>query len=188
MIIPNEILAHFNVSKRDESLDAGCFIKISAAEAKKNNLESEVDVAEQSSFDKKPKMAPSHNGKVAKRGWGASGIFVTRRKISDEEWEQYKRNADKIGNPLSRKELRDSKNQRIAFVEKYNHKNTGQISNRKRKMLKLKARKPKMFRKGASIEDINAIRERDYGKNPSIREAKQLRRTFSNIDDRQAMK
>ena len=188
MIIPNEILAHFNVPKRDESSDAGCFIKISAAEAKKNNLESEVDVAEKSSFDKKPKVVPSYNGKVAKRGWGASGIFVTRRKISDEEWGQYKRNADKIGNPLSKKELRDSKNQRIAFVKKYNHKNTGQISNRKRKVLKLKARKPKMIRKGASIEDINAIRERDYGKNPSIREAKQLRRTFSNFYDHQAMK
>lgn len=191
MDIPNEILARFGISKQGETKNEDRPVEIlpikdASDSKKKSDKKSQLNKI----ASNKPKAKPVAHAKTFRKSKGSGIVLVARREISPEEWERLKKNAAKIGNPLSEKEAQERKKQRIALAEKYNRENPilGRSGKRKRKRYKPKTQKAKIFRKRANADDVNAVRSRNFGKGPSIRAAKQLRRTFSNIDDRQAMK
>lgn len=118
----------------------------------------------------------------------------THRKITDEEWEAYKRNAKSIGNPLSKRQAAERKNARIALAEKYSDKKASRRRAHRRNKAKSNSevktiihRRP-VIRIGAYSYGRSKNREREYGRRKTMSMAKCLLRTFPNIFDREAVK
>ena len=188
MNIPTEILAHFNVPKRNDSSKASCLVKTSVTESKKSGIKKPGE----NSLRKKPNMKAGYYITPARRGRKSGGIFATHHEISSEEWEGYRKNAAKIGNPLSRKEANERKKARIALVNKYSGgTKTSKVRDynpkpkRKAKAMKQKTPTVKL---GTYSYARSKTRERIYGTRKAIVMTKKIQKTFPNIFDRQAMK
>lgn len=77
--------------------------------------------------------------------------------------------------------------QETVVVKAYNYSRRKSLE-RKRKANVSKSRRLKNTQKKINMNDLGTIRNLNCGTGPSVRAAKQLRRTFSNFYDHQAMK